>query len=295
MISAIGLLLCAFAPHPLRPPPHALAARAHRLTEPRLAAPTRPSAAAAAALAALLVCAPLQMPDGFANSLGAPMAASAKELASGSGSRVNKDPLSLLRLGLPGQGKEVRELQSALEDSRENLARLLVSQANSDLSKAKSIVASKGDKIVKSAPSAARATASAALAGIDSGIDELKKDIEAKDVNKATAAEEAVLAKLSTLEEAIASEIPSPVPPAEFKDLPFLQGRAKVEVTIKRDGGVQRSLIPLTTPCQHIYRPSARSRTRVGAGAIRRGRQAVRPADQGEPPRRRLHCADHRG
>lgn len=34
--------------------------------------------------------------------------ASAKEMASGSGSRVNKDPESLLRLGLPIQNKEVR-------------------------------------------------------------------------------------------------------------------------------------------------------------------------------------------
>ena len=34
--------------------------------------------------------------------------ASAKEMASGSGSRVNKDPESLLRYGLPIQNKEVR-------------------------------------------------------------------------------------------------------------------------------------------------------------------------------------------
>ena len=231
------------------------------------ASPAR-SAALASALASLLLLSPLQ-PSATAPFAPALSVASAKELPSGSGSRVNKDPLSLLRLGLPGQGKEVRELQSALEDSRENLARLLVSQANSDLSKAKSIVASKGDKIVKSAPSAARATASAALAGIDSGIDELKKDIEAKDVNKASAAEEAVLAKLSTLEEAIASEIPSPVPPAEFKDLPFLQGRAKVEVTIKRDGGVRRSIAlvlsrPHPIPCGALraISPVARSHAR---------------------------------
>ena len=34
--------------------------------------------------------------------------ANAKEMASGSGSRVNKDPESLLRYGLPIQNKEVR-------------------------------------------------------------------------------------------------------------------------------------------------------------------------------------------
>jgi hypothetical protein len=36
--------------------------------------------------------------------------ASAKEMASGTGSRVNKDPESLLRLGLPINNKEVRQL-----------------------------------------------------------------------------------------------------------------------------------------------------------------------------------------
>jgi len=36
--------------------------------------------------------------------------AMAKEMASGSGSRVNKDPESLLRLGLPINNKEVRSL-----------------------------------------------------------------------------------------------------------------------------------------------------------------------------------------
>jgi hypothetical protein len=40
--------------------------------------------------------------------------ANAKEMASGSGSRVNKDPESLLRYGLPIQNKEVRRDSSAL-------------------------------------------------------------------------------------------------------------------------------------------------------------------------------------
>jgi hypothetical protein len=38
------------------------------------------------------------------------MVAVAKEMASGTGSRVNKDPESLLRYGLPINNKDVREL-----------------------------------------------------------------------------------------------------------------------------------------------------------------------------------------
>ena len=67
--------------------------------------------ATAAALASFLLLAPLS-PDatiGGASPLLPPLGAqpvSAKELASGSGSKVNKDPQSLLRLGLPNQPKE---------------------------------------------------------------------------------------------------------------------------------------------------------------------------------------------
>jgi hypothetical protein len=42
------------------------------------------------------------------------MVANAKEMASGSGSRVNKDAESLLRLGLPIQNKEVKKKDSSL-------------------------------------------------------------------------------------------------------------------------------------------------------------------------------------
>ena len=43
---------------------------------------------------------------------------------------MNKDPLSLLRLGLPGQPKEVRDLQAALESCQDNLSRLLFSKVS---------------------------------------------------------------------------------------------------------------------------------------------------------------------
>ena len=46
----------------------------------------------------------------------------AKELASGSGSRVNKDAESLLRYGLPGVTKEARQLQLHVESTKGDLA-----------------------------------------------------------------------------------------------------------------------------------------------------------------------------
>ena len=62
----------------------------------------------AALLTATTFCAP-QLPytEGVTSYL-TPPAAVAKEMASGSGSRVNKDPESLLRYGLPINNKQVR-------------------------------------------------------------------------------------------------------------------------------------------------------------------------------------------
>jgi hypothetical protein len=51
-----------------------------------------------------------------------PAPASAKEMASGSGSRVNKDPESLLRYGLPIQSKEVRADEANTRRKREKHA-----------------------------------------------------------------------------------------------------------------------------------------------------------------------------
>jgi len=45
------------------------------------------------------------------------------------------------------------------------------------------------------------------------------------------------LLKLSTLEELIATGYTQPTPPAEFKSLPYLKGRAEVEFVVKRPGG----------------------------------------------------------
>ena len=103
-------------------------------------APARPAhafsgsgSAAAAALTALLLFSPIP-PD--VPLLHTPPAI-AKELASGSGSRVNKDPRSLLRLGLPSQPKELRDVQAKLEEGEDNLNRLLINNAGSAVKEAK--------------------------------------------------------------------------------------------------------------------------------------------------------------
>jgi len=178
---------------------------------------------------------PLQPPAGVAPSWLSPVA-QAKELASGSGSRVNKDPNSLLRLGLPQQPKPVRELQAALEESNDNLQRLLFSNSKGALQNAKKAMKQQ-DKMLKEVPANSAAAASTYLATIDGDIDSILGSIAAGDATKAFAAQEESLVTLSKLEELIAANYVVPKPPAEFKGLPYLKGRAEVEFVLKRPGG----------------------------------------------------------
>jgi len=187
--------------------------------------------AASAMLAALLLVSPVAEP--MLPTLTGVGIAHAKELSSGSGSRVNKDPLSLLRLGLPQQTKEVRELQAALEDSNDSLTRLLFGNAKSAIEKAKGAASgSKATAIIKSAPAGKQEEATALLASISDKIGEISTAVGAGNAQTALAAEGEALSTLSKLEELVASGYKQPALPSEFKDLPYLKGRAEIALTL---------------------------------------------------------------
>jgi len=187
--------------------------------------------ASAAALAALLLLSPIQ-----AQPFLSPVA-QAKELASGSGSKVNKDPYSLLRLGLPNQPKELRELQASLEESKDNLDRLLYNNAKGALQTAGKVLKAKSPAILKAVPASGAEQASSLLSAIGSDIQTAIDGISSGPSAAVQEAQADSLLKLSTLEELIATGYTQPTPPAEFKSLPYLKGRAEVEFVVKRPGG----------------------------------------------------------
>ena len=188
------------------------------------------------AAAALVVASPLLLPPDLSPMLGSSQAVHARELASGSGSRVNKDPESLLRLGLPKQSKEVRELQAALEECQDSVTRLLYSNANSALGKAKGVLKSKSAAIVKTVPKERVADAERLLATIDQATDALKGQIAAGQVGAAAESFSKALDAVTQVEELTALTYTVPAPPAEFANLPYLKGRATVDMVLKRDG-----------------------------------------------------------
>jgi peptidylprolyl isomerase len=189
--------------------------------------------ASAAALAALLLLSPMQMP---LVPLWLNTAVQAKELASGSGSRVNKDPRSLLRLGLPAQPKELRDVQASLEESEDNLNRLLYSNSKSALAQAGKAFKSSIPAIMKAVPATEAERATTLIATVSKDIQAALEAIAAGNGAAANAAQSDSLRQLSALEELIAAGYAQPTPPKEYAGLPYLRGRAEVEFVIKRPG-----------------------------------------------------------
>ena len=201
--------------------------------------PNSPTASApaplAAALAALLVFSPIQQTF---SPLHVP-AAHARELASGSGSKVNKDPLSLMRFGLPGQPKEVRELQANMEEAQDQISRLLYGQSKAAIDKARGNIKGKSEKMLAAVPAADKEAGKALLASMDANMAKFGEQLVATNSAGATEAGVAALDDLSKFEGLIAAATkPLPVP-SEFDNLPQLNKRATVEFVIKKDGDAQ--------------------------------------------------------
>lgn len=174
--------------------------------------------------------------------------AEAKEMASASGSRVNKDAESLLRYGLPIKSKEVRQLQKTIEDIKQDIASKRKTAALDGVKNTKSIINSKGSKIAAVCRDPSECTK--ILAKMTEITEPLTQQINAsKDflngseqeriaLDKAYAQQIELSKQLNTLEELmVPAGYETPVP-EEYSDLPQLKGRATVEFTLKKPDGL---------------------------------------------------------
>lgn len=206
------------------------------------------------ALAAALWTAPAlmagtmdQFPSAASNDVFASSIASAKEMASGSGTRVNKDPESLLRYGLPIKNKEVRDLQKSIEDIKINVSSKRKAAALDDLKKARGTINTKESKMTASCRDAK--VCSDILASMKSDLEPLEaslrssvdfqsgSDQERTALDKSYATQDKIQKQLTTLEEQmIPAGYQTPVP-SDYDDLPQLKGRATVEMVLKRTDG----------------------------------------------------------
>lgn len=211
------------------------------------------SAAATAALAAAIWSGPSAvvglasnsdfLPEGITSSV----VANAKEMASASGARVNKDPESLLRYGLPINNKEVRQLQPLIEDIRQDIGSKRKAAALDGVKKSKGFLKSKAGAMTKSCREESKCTSIIAamtedLGPLEAALSDSQdanrgSNQEREALDKAYVAQDQLQAKLTDLEEQMvpagyATEVPS-----DYADLPQLKGRATVEMVLKKANG----------------------------------------------------------
>lgn len=174
-----------------------------------------------------------------------PPAAAAKEMASGSGSRVNKDPESLLRFGLPIKNdKEVRKLQVALEAIKQDVGSKRKAAALDGVKKSKGILSSSSSKLTANCRDAKVCTDIIGKMGNDldplanalkDSMDTMNGSEQERDaLDKAYAAQKVLTDELTDLEEQmVPANYYTPVP-EDYSDLPQLRGRATVEMTLTK-------------------------------------------------------------
>lgn len=174
--------------------------------------------------------------------------ASAKEMASASGSRVNKDPESLLRYGLPINNKEVRKLQVSIESIKTNIGSKRKQAAIDDV-KAARIKINNPSKLTSSCRDANVCTdilskMGESLGPLENALSDSKDAFQGSEqersaLDKAYKTQDSLQKQLTALEEQmVPAGYKTPVPD-DYKDLPQLEGgRATVEMKFKKtDGG----------------------------------------------------------
>lgn len=184
-------------------------------------------------------------------SAGAPPALADRPLnaPTAAGTRVNSDPESLLRLGLPFNCKEIRDIQGSIESIKANLKSRRVIFAQNDLKNAQGGLERNREQILKQVPASRKAAAAlqyskmlediaplAAAMDVESGAGSGSQQ-QASALAMANAKQDVLAKDLSVFEEMLVPEGFSHAIPSEYKGLPALQGRAEVEMVFVRPSG----------------------------------------------------------
>lgn len=140
------------------------------------------------------------------------------------------DGKALLRYALPIDNQAVRELQESLEDIANQLrANRRWSAISKDLSQASRVVNFRSSQLLESVPEEGKTQAQVLINDLQSGIDDLRKAVDAKDKEQIWLGRSKLLNLVSQLEDSMVKEFPFEVP-AEYSNLPHLKGRATVEM-----------------------------------------------------------------
>lgn len=182
------------------------------------------------------------------NEIRTTVVADAKEMASGSGSRVNKDPESLLRYGLPiPKDKEVRKFQGVIEDIRQDVASKRKAAALDGVKKVKSSLKAKSSDFStmcrdKGECQTILVSMGELLEPLDAALKDAQTSFNGSDqeraaLDKAYNNQDKLQKLLTKLEEQmVPAGYETPVPD-DYSDLPQLRGgRATVEFILNKPG-----------------------------------------------------------
>jgi peptidylprolyl isomerase len=134
---------------------------------------------------------------------------------------------ALLRYALPIDNQPVRRLQASLEDISTQLrANRRWGAISSDLKTASRIL-DQPNKILASVPEERQPQAEAWIAELKSGVDSLQEAVTNREKEEILAGRNKLLDVVTLLEESMVTEFPFAVP-AEYSNLPQLQGRATI-------------------------------------------------------------------
>ena len=140
------------------------------------------------------------------------------------------DGKALLRHALPIDNKPVRDLEANVEDMAAQLrGNRRWGALSKDASKTNSILQGKQDALLTSVPEDRRAAAEALIGSMQTQVANLQAAIEAKDKEQVWQQRSKLLDQIGELEEAMVQKFPFEVP-AEYSNLPQLQGRATIAV-----------------------------------------------------------------
>jgi peptidylprolyl isomerase len=145
------------------------------------------------------------------------------------------DGQAILRYALPIDNQPVRDLQNSLEDISNHLRGKQWSTINNDVKKAAAVLKNKQADILKGVPIDKQTGAQTLLTEIQASVDALVVSVEAKDKPQVQIERAEALAKIGSLEASMVMGFPYTVP-AEYSNLPQLQGRAMIALkTTKGD------------------------------------------------------------
>ncbi len=143
------------------------------------------------------------------------------------------DGKALLRYALPIDNKQVRNIQSSLEDIATQLRGKRWSPISRDITTAAVILSDRTDELLADIPDAKKPQADALISELNKSIASIRDAVEAQDKENTLNLRAKLLDQVGELEELMVKEFPFEVP-SEYSQLPQLKGRATVEMNTNK-------------------------------------------------------------